>query len=80
VYPIPGIGFARVTEEAADIVDVVVVVDDNDVDDEDDEDEDEDEEEEEEVIFEISNAPQSAEFNRVTSASRRNAYLPTRAA
>ena len=38
MYPIPGIGFARVTEEAADIVDVVVVddvdeVDDDDVDD-----------------------------------------------
>jgi hypothetical protein len=37
VYPIPGIGFARVTEEAADFVDVdvVVVVDVDEVDDDD---------------------------------------------
>jgi hypothetical protein len=41
VYPIPGIGFARVTEEAADIVDVVVVVVD-DVDDVDDDEVDDD--------------------------------------
>ena len=42
MYPIPGIGFARVTEEAADIVDVVVVVVVDDVDEVDDDDVDDD--------------------------------------